>query len=243
MKRWGYAITAFYAAVLLVLLIPGGALILFTDGKTLLELDAKTLQRALHLYLEFYQSWWGLGIYAAILVAGQALLLFLSVDTSWRHARPRQHIVVTAALASFFTVTLALSALFSIEVAVFGDKRPPPWEDKVDLFLNTLFGIWIGLWMIWGVVFYEYYRDASNAVSRAVAWLLRGSVLELLIAVPAHVIVRQRGDCSAPLVTGFGIVTGIAIMLLSFGPGVLALYKKRIDAYHRKRERCVEGGT
>ena len=101
------------------------------------------------------------------------------------------------------------------------------------MFFTTVLGIWIGVWVIWGGVFYQYYRDSSKALSSLVSWLLKGSILELLIAVPAHVVVRHRHDCSAPFVTGFGIVTGIAIMLLCFGPGVLALYKKKLDAYRR----------
>ena len=64
---------------------------------------------------------------------------------------------------------------------------------------------------------------------------MRGSVLELLIAVPSHVIVRRRNDCCAPIVTGYGIAAGIAIMLLSFGPIMLLLYKKRIESHAVRR--------
>ena len=86
-------------------------------------------------------------------------------------------------------------------------------------------------WAFWGVLFYLFLRNSSAVVDQVVTWLLRGSILELLVAVPCHVIVRRRNECSAPVVTSFGIVTGIAIMLLSFGPSVLLLYKKRLDAY------------
>ena len=72
------------------------------------------------------------------------------------------------------------------------------------------------VWVVWGIVFSFYFRN-SSALPREFSWLLKGSVLELLIAVPCHVIVRRRGDCSAPIATSFGIVTGIAVMLLSFG--------------------------
>jgi hypothetical protein len=70
-----------------------------------------------------------------------------------------------------------------------------------------------------------------------------GSVLGLLIAVPSHVVARQRGDSSAPMVTSFGIATGIAIMLLSFGPGVLLLYKKRLNDYANRTPAAKSKGV
>ena len=75
--------------------------------------------------------------------------------------------------------------------------------------------------------------NSTDPVTRAVSWLFRGSILELLVAVPSHVIVRRRHDCCAPMVTGFGITSGIAIMLISFGPSVLLLFKKRMEGYER----------
>ncbi|MBI3917067.1 MAG: hypothetical protein HY322_08680 [Betaproteobacteria bacterium] len=215
MKRWGILITAFYFAV---------TLLLFAPGFISLVSKWRSVDLLLRDSLQAYQEWW-LWLWVGIIVGGQALLLFLSVDTSWRHSKPRQHVAVTAALTSFFAAVLTGSALFALEVGV----------AKGGWFVAKMPSIWIGAWILWGVLFYQYYRDTSIAVSAAVSWLLKGSVLELLVAVPAHVIVRQRGDCSAPLVTSFGIVTGIAIMLLCFGPGVLALYKKKLDAYARRQ--------
>ena len=189
------------------------------------------LRESLAAYAE-----WLLWLWVAIFVGGQALLLFLSVDTSWRRAHPRRHIAVTVTLASFLAAVLTGAALFALEVATYGDHAPPLFKNREGWFVATLATIWLGSWIAWGTLFYRYYRDSSHVVTAAVSWLLKGSVLELLVAVPAHVIVRQREDCSAPVVTGFGIVTGIAIMLLCFGPGVLALYRRKLDAYSRGRE-------
>lgn len=231
MKRWGLVITLFYAVVVATLALPG--VVLLVEKQPRLIFANANLAEVLKGYGEFYGHWFPL-TWLIILVTGQALLLFLSVDTSWRRAKPRQHVAVTAVLASFFAAVLTSAAWLSLEVAVYGDNPPSLWQGKTELFGWTVIGTWIGLWVIWGGIFYEYYRDASNAVSRIVMWLLRGSVLELLVAVPSHVIARHRGDCSAPAVTSFGIVTGAAIMLLCFGPSVLALYKKRVDAYRHK---------
>ena len=71
-------------------------------------------------------------------------------------------------------------------------------------------------------------------LKRITRWLLRGSILELLIAVPSHIIVRRRGDCCAPAGTFWGIATGISIMLLCFGPGVFFLFVARFKRLQLK---------
>ena len=71
--------------------------------------------------------------------------------------------------------------------------------------------------------------NADSLLKRVTRWLLRGSILELLIAVPSHVIVRRRDDCCAPAGTFWGIATGISIMLLCFGPGVFFLFVERFN--------------
>ena len=80
------------------------------------------------------------------------------------------------------------------------------------------------------MMFYRYAKDDDpNAlVKRSTRWLLRGSILELLVVVPSHIIVRRRDDCCAPMGTFWGITTGISIMLLCFGPGVFFLFAERI---------------
>jgi len=120
---------------------------------------------------------------------------------------------------------LLACSILAVGVAIRGDKFELP------LFGDNVVTFWAVLWLAWAIVFYLCFRNASTIVTRALAWLLKGSVLELLVVVPCHVIVRRRHDCSAPSATSIGIVTGLAVTLLSFGPGVLLLYKKRLDSY------------
>ena len=56
----------------------------------------------------------------------------------------------------------------------------------------------------------------------------------LLIAVPSHILVRQRNDCCAPFATFWAITVGFSVMLLSFGPGVFFLFAKRIRSLKAK---------
>jgi hypothetical protein len=173
---------------------------------------------------------WIAWTFVAVLAASQALLLFLKVDTTRKRLKPRSHILVSSALTAFFLALLTLAGGFSAWVAFKGD-RGLDFVDRLPGGAVWILVAWAFLWLLWGILFYRLTRDSSDPITRAVSWLLRGSVLELLIAVPAHVVVRRRHDCSAPGATAFGITSGIAIMLMAFGPSVLLLYKKRMDAY------------
>jgi len=223
MRRWGIVLTLFYAVIVVGLLVPGGVWITGYVGR------ANGFGGLLQGAREVLENWLISAVIAMILIS-QALLLFLSVDTSQKRLKPQARIWVSCAVAGGLSALLAWSAVFSLGVGISGDK----FLDLFKTWTETNTGLletWAGLWLMWGVIFYVYYRKKSELVNLVVTWLLRGSVLELLIAVPCHVLVRKKDQCCAPLVTSFGIVTGVAIMLLSFGPSVLFLYKKRLDRY------------
>jgi hypothetical protein len=167
-------------------------------------------------------------VWAAGLISGQVLLL-LRVDRSWRKLRPRTHVALTAAAMGGATALLVCGIVMAPLAVMYGDGDWPANLDE--LLFSNLTAVWLGLWAVWGVVFFIYYRRSPARIASAIRWLVTGSILELLVAVPAHVIVRRRHECSAPAATGFGIITGTAIMLMCFGPSVIALYQERRKRY------------
>jgi hypothetical protein len=220
MRKWGVFISLFYAVIVLGLLVPVGVLLVGDDSP-----------RTAAFYADVtgvYESWlpW---IPIAMVLSGQALLLFLSVDTSWKRLKPRVHVAVTCGAAAILLALLSVAAILALAFTVPENR----WSDLISSAASA-FGLCAALWICWGILFYFYARNSEAVAARAVSWLLKGSVLELLVVVPCHVIVRRRHDCCAPVVTSFGIVTGIAVMLLSFGPSVLLLYRKRLDAYSKR---------
>jgi hypothetical protein len=218
MRRWGIVISVFYALILLGLIVP--VAILFSGRG--FENRAKFFGSV----RETYQDWFFWVLVGAILLS-QAILLFLSVDISQKRLKPRTHILVSVTVAAILTALLSSAVIWSLGFAIRGDNF---WDKFFDNATNLLL-FWGALWVLWAILFYIYFRNSSAVVTRLISWLLKGSVLDLLIVVPCHIIVRRRHDCSAPIATSFGIATGIAIMLLSFGPSVLFLYKKRLDSY------------
>jgi tryptophan-rich sensory protein len=218
MRKWGIIISLVYAVIVAGLLVPGMAVLAgyYTPSSPGFLKDMRDLY-----------SLWIVWIPIAAVLCGQVILLFMSVDTSQKRLKPRAPIVVSYTVTAMLFALLTFAGLSSLGAAVYNDKfmdRFWPTESHVIV-------AWAILWLLWGIVFFLFFRSSNVATTRLVSWLLKGSVLELLIAIPCHVIVRRRHDCSAPVATSFGIATGVAVMLLSFGPSVLLLYKKRLDAY------------
>jgi hypothetical protein len=97
---------------------------------------------------------------------------------------------------------------------------------------NWLWGAWIGgavVWIDWAVLLWLITRnkDPNSVAARLHRCVLAGSVAELLVAVPCHIVVRRRDECCAGYLTGTGICIGCVVMLVSFGPGVAFLYYRR----------------
>ena len=226
MKKWGFYITAYYVLVIVALLWPLYFLFMFGDEHYSWERYIRTLR-------DMYGNWY-IALPFAVVVVGQFLLLFLTVDTTNRRLRPRAPIFLPAVLTGLFTAVLAFAACTSLIFAWKADWLFDYFEHHHGSMYAYLL-VWPLLWIAWGFVFYLYARKEENPISRAVSWLLKGSILEFLIVLPCHIVVRRRGDCCAPAGTSLGICSGIAVMLLAFGPSVILLYKKRLDSYASRR--------
>jgi hypothetical protein len=237
MKRWALFTVLLYALALVLLTLPLGFIAFGNWG---LKGGGWNLKDALALYVN-----WGYWLWLGVLLAGQVLLLLLPINLAERRLPARRPLKIPVIVTAFFLANLCFAGIFSLLCAIFTDRA----FDLFDLSLLFHFGAGqnsannnsgagalctmiftvLVFWGIWALVFFRRCAgDAPDALlKRATNWLLRGSILELIIAVPSHVIVRRRDDCCAPIGTFWGIATGISVMLLCFGPGVFFLFVER----------------
>jgi len=230
MKRWAFLTVLLYALVLVLLTVP--AIWITFNGWSA---KGVSLQEAAGIF-----KYWTYWLWLAALLAGQALLLLLPINLAERRLPARRPLKVPVIVTALFLANLCFAGLVSIlflyfkedGTNFFGYFLPFTASQVSPSDFQTEFGAVItglAFWIIWAVIFRSFARsDNPDALlKRITRWLLRGSILELLVAVPSHIIVRRRGDCCAPLGTFWGIATGISIMLLCFGPGVFFLFVER----------------
>jgi hypothetical protein len=239
MKRWAILTVFLYALALLVLSMPVFAVAFGTWGKNDMHIG-------LHDILDFY-SHWGYWLWLAVLVGGQFLLLLLPINLAERRLPARRPLKIPVIVTAFFLANLCFAGIFSILCAIFTDQAFDFFDlsalfqsganqngqnndSGAGIFYTMIITVLI-FWLVWAFVFRRATKsDEPDALlKRVTRWLLRGSILELIIAVPSHVIVRRRDDCCAPMGTFWGIATGISVMLLCFGPGVFFLFVERMQ--------------
>jgi len=239
MKRWAALTVLLYALALLLLTVP--AIWVAFNGWSDKDVN---LQHAVKIYL-----CWGYWLWLAVLVAGQALLLLLPISIVERRLPARRPLTTPVIVTAFFLANLCFAGLLSMlclyfkedGINFFGYFLPLKPNQVSPSDFSTEFGAVItglAFWLIWAVIFRSFAKsdDPNLLLKRITRWLLRGSILELLIAVPSHIIVRRRGDCCAPLGTFWGIATGISVMLLCFGPGVFFLFVERFKRLQSKSQ-------
>ena len=163
--------------------------------------------------------------FVPVFVLVQAVLLFVPVAVVRERPIKRRRIVASAVLGSIPIGIMALAFVGSIILIIWGEEGSFEFLYKWPvLIIPAIF------WLVWGIIFFRSFSsdDPMSFTSTIVRWLLGGSVLELLVAIPSHIISRHREECCAPPLTFLGIVTGLSIALMSFGPGVFFLFAKKI---------------
>jgi Na+/melibiose symporter-like transporter len=220
MTKWAFVTTLLYICLVVIVFMPLVAWAAFYN-----EVDASDI---LGVYTA-WQFWLLCGIITVI----QALMLLFPVRTVAEAPKPQRLIWVPVVTAALLFSILVLGVLWSILAAIWGDDCGGAVYTWASL---AFFAV---SWLIWSILFYRFYRNTEPRAltQRLTTWLLRGSILELLIALPSHVIVRRRGDCSAPGITWLGIAAGLVIMALAFGPGLFFLFRKRFEKMKPRSKR------
>jgi hypothetical protein len=157
-------------------------------------------------------------IFTGCMVACGLALMIVPVRIVRRRQVVRRSIWVPIIASSLLAAALCTGAILALDELYRFDRSTEKFVTVVP----------IAVWLGWLIVFLLMgRRDPAGIGMQLHRWLIAGSVLELLIAVPSHVIVRRRGECCAGIATGIGICIGVAVMIVAFGPSVLLLYHRR----------------
>jgi hypothetical protein len=250
MKRWAFLTVLLYLLILILLTVP---VVLLAFGPWARSGNgAISVTETLRAYQE-----WGYWAWLGVLGLGQMFLLLVPLRIAERRTPPRRPLLMPVIVTGCFISLLFLAATASVLFALYkengldvfamlgaaaGGRRlagslnnPQGGTATSDYIIGTI-AVFTLFWLFWGLIFYRSCKadDPNGLVKRMSRWLVGGSILELLVAVPSHVVVRNRNDCCAPMGTFWGITTGLAVMLMCFGPGVFFLFVERINRLRPK---------
>jgi hypothetical protein len=174
----------------------------------------------------------GVGLYWAfigVMVAGQALLLVVPVQAASRRPVPQRSVIWPILASGLMAGGLVLAAIAAVtELVQTSHAFDKAWQGWSAL------GVGAATWLVWSVLFHRASRGTNpeDVLARHCRLMIQGSILEFLVAVPTHIVARQRNYCCAGVYTFTGIAVGTAVMLLAYGPAVFVLVANRWRKLH-----------
>ncbi len=158
-----------------------------------------------------------LGLAAFHIVSQIVFVLVPGKEAELRPVRPRR-LFVPALIAGLMGAILLAGLFVSLsELLQVLHSFPTP-----TLLLVVIAASWIG----WTTILYLYCRgrDRYSADARMVAWILTGSLLQLLATIPSHLLVTRRPGCMVGAWTRAGLSAGLFVLIWVFGPGIALLF-------------------
>ncbi len=216
MNKWQWVVAGFYGVFLVILTVP-----------VLLAAFGGGFSGELFGIYAHWPYWFGI----AVLIMAQAAFLSVPVCTQFNRPQTRRPVWLTVLAASFMIGLLGGGLFLTVAEMIVGKGFP----DNM-LWFRIAVVVLVTTWVVWTAVFYRWSRTSGSAApfwDRSIRVMYRGSILGLLVAVPAHVVARHRDDCCGGLGTIWGIASGLAVMLFAFGPGVFFLFAERWGKLHR----------
>lgn len=160
--------------------------------------------------------------FVGVMLVLSAMLLLAPVRVATRRPVTRSSLWPAIFAGGFVVAALVVAGTFAVIELINENMDSEP-------VLIALAMVACALWVGWAAVFYIQSAKApvATVAFRLYAMLIRGSIVELIVAVSCHLVVRRRTECSAGVLTTLGIITGASAMLLAFGPALLILYMQR----------------
>ncbi len=164
----------------------------------------------------------------------QAALLIVPARVVARRPTSKRDVRITVVACGLAMAILAIGILMGVEELLLNRFRWYTGQDSTlwnTLLLVVFWGLPLAMWIGWSVFFCKCdpYKQPKTFVENIANWLLRGSIIEILIAIPAHISARKKSSCCAPdAITLLGLAAGLSIALLAFGPSVFVLFCKKM---------------
>jgi hypothetical protein len=219
MKRWAILVVVLYFLTLIILTMP----LLLVAFYPTVNLTMPGGMLDVIDTISVWQYWVALGV----MTAGQVVMLLVPVVLSLGRPTTQRSALWPILASGLMMGVLGVGAAISFD-EFFRKGKAALLDTPISWFLL------LAVWAVWTLVFYQIGRSpkAMDVVSRQCRYLLKGSILELLVAVPTHIVARHRNYCCAGFQTFLGIAFGLSVMLFSFGPGVFFLFVQRWKRLH-----------